>query len=163
MKAIIQFDFTDGIYGDNHNEEISSLDYRSVGNVIDGIVTEAYNTMIDIAHDDLGINDFDIIDITDDNTNTFSYVISTGFPYEKASQALKTLDTEIRKYMMPFKTYLDDYGVQRIGWKEYSDGEDVVCPHLYKTVSFLAVNTEVREIQTCIHCKGSIAKLVPLV
>lgn len=163
MKAIFEFEFCDGIYGVKYDEDISSSDYREIENLVDGIMTDAFNRSTHEIYEELGINDLEFECTTNEDSNRFSYVVSTGYPNNTAIAAFDIIGTEIRNLMPQFKTFIDDFELRRLAWKEYNDGTYVECPHLYETVSFLAVQSDIREIQTCIHCKESIAKLVRLV
>lgn len=163
MKAIFEFEFRDGIYGNTYNEDISSSDYREIEKLVDDIMIDAINRTSQETYDDLGVNDLEFECITNEDSNKFSYVISTGYPSHIASAVFDVIGTEIKNLMPQFSTTFEDFELRRLAWKKYDDGTDVECPHLYETVSFLAVQSDIREIQTCIHCKESIAKLVRLV
>lgn len=163
MKAIFEFEFRDGIYGEKYDEDIPSSDYREMENVVDGIIVDAINRTLNEAYDEVGVNDLEYDVVTNEDSNRFSYVVSTGYPRQYASTVFDMIDREVKLLFSQFKNYTYDYELRRLAWKEYDDGEDIGCPHVYETVSFLAVKSDIREIQTCVHCKESIAKLVKFV
>lgn len=163
MKAIFEFEFRDGIYGNNYDEDIPSSDYREMEALVDGIMVDAINRSSHEIYEEVGVNDLEYECVTNDESNKFSYVVSTGYPNHIAREVFDLIGEEIKVLLPQFKTFMDDYDLRRLAWKKYDDGEEVECPHLYETVSFLAVQSDIREIQTCVHCKESIAKLVRLV
>lgn len=163
MKAIFEFEFRDGIYGNNYDEDIPSSDYREMEALVDGIMVDAINRSSHEIYEEVGVNDLEYECVTDEDGNKFSYVVSTGYPNHIAREVFDRIGAEIKVLLPQFKTFMDDYDLRRLAWKKYDDGEEVECPHLYETVSFLAVQSDIREIQTCVHCKESIAKLVRLV
>lgn len=164
MKALVEFEFLDdNVYGENRNEELPSDEYNQLSSFVDSVVIDAINRILDVVNEEIGINDLDINNITDEDTGTFSYVLSTGFPKNSAFNAFDLFDRELKNLLVQYKDYTDTYNLKRIAWREFTDGNEIECPHEYETVHFIAVQNDVREIKTCKHCKQSIAKLVKLV
>lgn len=164
MKAKIELVFRDeNVYGKNQNEEISDEEYNKLSSLVDTTVYEAFSRILGDVVDELGINDFEIYNITYDGDPSFSYVLSTGFPQNSAVKAFDMFDCELRTLLSQYTGYAGEYGLKRLAWREFSDGSEIECPHEYETVHFIAVQNDVREIKTCKHCKNSIAKLVKLV
>ena len=164
MKALVELEFNDAnVYGTNQDEEISTQDYNQLSSFVDSVVIDAINRILDDVNEELGVNDLDIYNITVEDNGSFSYVLSTGFPQNSASQAFDMFDRELKKLLVQYKDYTDTYKLKRLSWREFSDGPEIECPHEYETVHFIAVQNDVREIKTCKLCKVSIAKLVKLI
>lgn len=163
MKALFELEFRQGIYGDKFDEDISGSEYIEMQNLVDSTFEDAVNRVAFEIYEDYGLNDLDLEIITVEDTNRFSYVVSTGFPDGTASVAFDIIMKEMRILMQQYTPFKNDFGLTILAWKKFTDGTEPDCPHQYKTVQFVVVGSEIREVQTCEHCKESIAKEVKLV